>query len=401
MMQSWFPEAKLGIFIHYGIYAVKGTAESWEFRKNRLTLYRPYMRQKNGFTASKYDPESWAELFKEAGARYAVLTTKHHDGFALFDSKYSDLTAAKQSPAKRDLVAPYCDALRNKGLRVGLYFSHSDWSDPDYSAKTWHRARYFIDRYLQNEKKWKRFKVKHRKQITELLHNYGKIDLLWFDGYLERGADDWEMKSLKDWLTDLSPETVINARIGSYGDYDTPEQQIPTVKPDKPWEYCMTINDNWGYRQSDKHFKSPEKIVRIFCEIVSMGGNLLLNIGPKEDGTIPVEEEIVLKRLGAFNKANEEAIWGTKAFSGEAFNGGITISKDGKKLYCFQYGVPQSSVPVFIKPEDVESISLVSNNKQLTYSCSDTAVWVQLAHEDFIEGTAVFALKLRTPLEEK
>lgn len=399
MMQSWFTEAKLGIFIHYGIYAVKGTAESWDFRLHRYTRYRPYMNQRKGFTASKYDPEAWAKLFKEAGARYAVLTTKHHDGFALFDSKYTDMTAVKESPAGRDLVAPYCDALRNQGLRVGLYFSHSDWTAPDYSAKTWHRARYLIDRYLKNEEKWKRFKQTHRAEITELLQNYGKVDLLWFDGYLERGAEDWEMKDLKDWLTEISPETVINARIGNYGDYATPEQQMPTVRTDKPWEYCMTINDNWGYRPSDEHFKSPEKIVRIFCEIVCMGGNLLLNIGPREDGTIPAEEEEVLRRLGKFNKANEKAIWGTSAYSSEIFNGGMTISADKKTLYCFQFGVPQASVPVFINSEIVESVSLVNGNKPLKYTADNNVLWVELAQDDFIEQTAVFSIKLKEELQ--
>lgn len=128
MMQPWFEDAKLGIFIHYGIYSVEGTAESWYFRFNRHKLYKPYMKQINGFTASKYDAEHWAELFKDAGARYAVLTTKHHDGVALFDTEFSDLSVVKKSPAKKDLIKPYCEALRKNDLKVGLYFTQCDWS---------------------------------------------------------------------------------------------------------------------------------------------------------------------------------------------------------------------------------------------------------------------------------
>lgn len=398
MMQPWFKEAKLGIFIHYGIYSVKGTAESWYFRFNPFTRYKPYMKQINGFTAKNYDPEKWAELFKEAGARYAVLTTKHHDGVALFDTKESDLSVVKKSPAKRDLVAPYCEALRKNGLRVGLYFTQCDWSNKDYSAAGWRPLRYFFDR-ITGEKKWKRFKQFHRAQLREILGNYGKVDLLWFDGDWERSQKDWDMKGLKQWLTELSPETVINSRIGSYGDYETPEQQMPTIRPEKEWEYCMTINDSWGWQPQDKHFKSPEQIVRIFSEIVSMGGNLLLDVGPKEDGTIVPEQEKVLRELGKFTSANEEAIWGTKPALTDAFTGGKTLSADGKTLYCFQYGIPADEAPVYIPGEKVKNVRLLKTGAALPFDADSDCVWVKLTGEDFIHNTAVFAVELKEALE--
>lgn len=400
MMQPWFKEAKLGIFIHYGIYSVKGTAESWYFRSSPLTRYRPYMKQIKGFTAKNYDPEYWAKLFKDAGAKYAVLTTKHHDGVALFDTKFSDLSVVKKSPAKRDLVAPYCDALRNNDLRVGLYFTQCDWSAKDYTAKTWHPVKYFIDTYLLNKKHWKMFKQFHRSQLTEILTNYGKIDLLWFDGDWERSQADWDMKGLKQWLTEKSPETVINSRIGSYGDYETPEQQMPTMRPDGPWEYCMTINNSWGYQPKDKNFKTPEQIVRIFSEIVSMGGNLLLDIGPKEDGTILPEQENVLRRLGEFARANEKAIWGTDTFEADVFSGGKTISRDGKTLYCFSYGATDKSVPVFVPSEKVTGVTLVNGDQSLDFSKDGDKIWVKLSPENYIYDTAVFAVDFNEDIRE-
>lgn len=400
MMQPWFKEAKLGIFIHYGIYSVKGIAESWYFRFSPLTRYRPYMKQIKGFTAKNYDPEYWARLFKEAGAKYAVLTTKHHDGVALFDTKFSDLSVVKQSPAKRDLVAPYCDALRNNDLKVGLYFTQCDWSAKDYTAKTWHPIKYFIDTYLLNKKHWKMFKQFHRSQLSEILTNYGKIDLLWFDGDWERSQADWDMKGLKQWLTEKSPETVINSRIGSYGDYATPEQQMPTMRPDGPWEYCMTINNSWGYQPQDKNFKTPEQIIRIFSEIVSMGGNLLLDVGPKEDGTILPEQENVLRRLGEFTKANEKAIWGTDAFGKDVFSGGKTISHDGKTLYCFSYGATDKSIPVFVPSEKVTKVTLVNGEQNLDFSKDGNKIWVKLSPENYIYDTAVFAVDFNENIKE-
>lgn len=397
MIQPWFEEAKLGIFIHYGIYATKGTAESWDFRGSRLTRYKPYMNQINGFTASKYDPEHWAELFREAGARYAVLTTKHHDGVALFDTELSDLSVVKKSPAGRDLVKPYCEALRNNGLKVGLYFTQCDWSHPDYTAKTWKPLLYRLDR-LQGEKRWKRFKVFHRAQLKELITKFSP-DLLWFDGDWERPQKEWDMKGLKEWLTDLTPKTVINSRIGSYGDYDTPEQQMPTVRPDGPWEYCMTINDSWGYRPHDKHFKSPEQIIRIFSEVVSMGGNLLLDVGPKEDGTIIPEQEEVLRELGKFTRANEKAIWGTKPVNGDIFDGGKTVSADGKTVYLFQYGEPVESVPVFISTKEIEDVTDM-NGEKINFTEDGDKIWVTIPESSFIHQTAVFAVSLKTTYEE-
>lgn len=400
MMQPWFEDAKLGIFIHYGIYSVRGISESWYFRFNPLIKYKPYMKQIKSFKAEKYDADKWGELFAAAGAKYAVLTTKHHDGVALFDTKQSDLSVVKSAPCGRDLVAPYCDALRKNGLRVGLYFTQCDWSHPDYSAKNWHPLRYWIDKTFLKEKKWNNFKKFHREQLKEILGNYGQVDLLWFDGDWERSQKEWDMKGLKEWLTKLSPKTVINSRIGSYGDYATPEQQMPTVRPDGPWEYCMTINDSWGYQPKDKHFKSPEQIIRIFSNVVCMGGNLLLAVGPKADGTILPEQENVLRELGKFTHANEKAIWGTKGVASDAFYGGITVSQDGKTMYCYQYGETDSKVPLFIDEKYIDEVSVVSNGEKVEFDRDGDKIWMTIPKNAFIHSCAVVEVKLNKTFEE-
>ena len=203
---QWFSDAKLGIFIHWGIYAVEGTSESWAFFNKDVT-YDEYMKQAEGFTASKYDPEAWARLFKEAGANYSVLTSKHHDGVALWDTKMSDLNVVKKTPAGRDLLTPYVEALRKEGLKVGLYFSHLDWSHPDYASvvppnfpEDQQRNPFaHPEKGKEDPEAWERFLVFHRGQISEIMELFHP-DLYWFDGDWERTGDQWKMKELRKFI---------------------------------------------------------------------------------------------------------------------------------------------------------------------------------------------------------
>jgi alpha-L-fucosidase len=342
---QWFEDAKLGIFIHWGIYAVKGTSESWAFYNGRVP-YDDYMAQRTGFTASKYDPEAWAKLFKESGARYAVLTSKHHDGMALYDTKQSDLNVVKQTPAARDLITPYCNALRNEGLKVGLYFSHLDWSHPDYPHWTRTKERYAIEKEPEH---WARFLKFQRGQIEEIATQF-RPDLFWFDGDWDYSADQWKAKETREMITRMLPQAIVNSRINGYGDYDTPEQGVPITKPEaRWWELCMTTNDSWGYQGvNDTNWKSPNQVIRIFVDCISMGGNLLLDIGPKEDGTIPVEQVNILKELGRWTKKHQMAIYGTRAgIPKDYFYGPSALSKDSTMLYLFLDGQPRG--PVLIK----------------------------------------------------
>jgi len=339
---QWFADAKLGIFIHWGIYAVNGIDESWSFYNGYLT-YDDYMKQLKGFTAAHYDPDAWARLIRESGARYAVLTGKHHDGVALWDTRQSDLSVVKQTPAARDLVAPFCDALRKQDLKVGLYFSHLDWSHPDYPHFT--RTE---NRYASDSVRWNRFLKFQRAQIEELATRFHP-DLFWFDGDWDYSADQWRAHELRGEIAQWLPRGIVNSRINGYGDYDTPEQGVPITRPaSRWWELCMTMNDAWGYQGNDRNYKTPNQIIRILVDCISMGGNLLLDIGPKEDGSIAAEQANILRELGRWTGKHREAIYGTVAgIPKDYFYGPSALSKDRSTLFLFLDGRPAG--PILIK----------------------------------------------------
>ncbi|MDX2413731.1 MAG: alpha-L-fucosidase, partial [Bacteroidales bacterium] len=221
---AWFKDARLGIFIHWGIYAVNGIDESWSFFNGYIS-HKDYMKQLDGFTASNYNPGEWAKLIKESGAQYAVLTSKHHDGVALWDSKYGDLNVVDHTPAKKDLVRPFVKALRKEKLKVGIYYSLLDWSHPDYPNFTKKEQRYKSD-----PEKEARFRTFNHGQIKELAKNF-KPDLYWFDGDWEQSAEWWGAKEIRQMILDNNDKAIINSRLRAYGDYATPEQGLPFHKP--------------------------------------------------------------------------------------------------------------------------------------------------------------------------
>ena len=367
---EWFQNAKLGIFIHWGIYAVDGIDESWSFFNGYIS-YDNYMKQLDGFTASKYNPEEWVELIKESGAKYAVLTSKHHDGVALWASKYSDLNVVKKTPAGRDLIQPFCNELRKQGLKVGLYFSHLDWSHADYPHHTREKKRYKDDPV-----RWERFLKFQRGQIEEISEKY-KPDLLWFDGDWDYSAEKWKAKELREKIFQWLPSTIVNSRINGYGDYATPEQGLPILKPEsKWWELCMTMNDSWGFQHNDKNYKTPNQIIRIFTDCISMGGNLLLDIGPKADGTIPDEQVNILKELGRWTKKHSDAVYGTTAgIPNGHFYGPTALSKDKQILYLFLDYVPKGPVALKGLKNKINRIWVVGNGTKLSWEVKMKQYW--------------------------
>jgi alpha-L-fucosidase len=227
---EWFGNARLGIFIHWGIYSVNGIDESWSFFNGHIT-YNDYMKQLDGFTAAKYDPDAWVRLIKESGARYAVLTSKHHDGVALWDTKLSSLNVVDSTPAARDLIKPFVESLRKSGLKVGLYYSLLDWSHPDYPNMTKNVKRYDTDSV-----RWERFVKFNHGQIAELDREFSP-DLWWFDGDWEQSAAMWRAPVIRKMILESNPDAVINSRLAGYGDYGTPEQGLPLRPPeDEYWE---------------------------------------------------------------------------------------------------------------------------------------------------------------------
>ena len=331
----WFNDAKLGIFIHWGIYSVNGISESWSFH-NRRILHSDYMKQVDGFSAVYYNPSEWVSLIKESGARYAVITSKHHDGVALWNTKMNDLSVPLKTPAKSDVLTPFITELRKAGLKTGLYFSLIDWTHPDYPGFLRDSAKFKL---AEHPEKWNRYLSFMNGQLDELMTGINP-DLWWFDGDWEHSAEEWQAAGIREKLLANNPKAIINGRLAGYGDYDTPEQNFPVTRPVTPsWELCMTMNDSWGYQGKDTSYKTPYEIITIFADVIGYGGNLLLGIGPKADGTIPAEQVHILKELGKWTSKHSEAIFSTQAGLPQGhFYGPSTLSADSLNLYLFVHG---------------------------------------------------------------
>ncbi|HEY4430853.1 MAG TPA: alpha-L-fucosidase [Paenibacillus sp.] len=416
-MQQWFTDAKLGIFIHYGIYAVQGVAESWSFYNGKMSR-EEYMKQLDGFTSSKFDAKHWADIIARSGAKYAVLTTKHHDGVALFDTEYSDLSVMKATPAKRDIVKEWSDAIRERGLHVGMYYSLIDWSHPDYPSvfesgivpadlSQVNRFSSPVDG-IQDEETWQRFLTFNNNQLREILTNYGTVDLLWFDGDWERSAEQWNLPAFKEFLKSLSPNVIINSRLQGHGDYKTPEQGLPITRPEGPWEFCTTINTSWGYVHTDHNYKSLNQIIRMFCDCISMGGNMLLDIGPMEDGTIDPRQEAILLGLGDWIRTHEEAIYGTQeGIMTRYYLGGSTLSPDKKNLYLFVYDSPKENICLKGLCNPITKITVLHSGKELTHEIHGGVpwfhipgtTWIQMTPEDMHEQVTVLKLEFAEEIE--
>ena len=330
---EWFQDAKLGIFIHWGIYSVNGISESWAFFNNYIN-HNNYMKQLNGFSATHYNAEEWVKLIQNSGAKYTVITTRHHDGVSLWDTKADNAISIKNnSLAKKDVLTPFITALKKTNLKTGLYYSLPDWSHPNYDINTRTKTRYKI---AEDSKRWQKYINYYQTQLNELSTLY-QPDLIWFDGDWEHTSEEWRAQETLANLRRYNSNIIINSRLNHYGDYETPEQGIPVLAPNSTyWELCYTMNDSWGYQPFDTNYKTPNMIVRTLVDVISMGGNLLIDRGPKEDGTIPKEQQEILENLGRWTTKHSVAVYGTrKGLSSENYKGKSALSKDGKKLFLY------------------------------------------------------------------
>jgi alpha-L-fucosidase len=399
---QWFQDAKLGVFIHWGIYAVDGIDESWSFHNGKVS-HEEYLAQLPGFTTDKYDPAAWARLIKKSGARYAVLTAKHHDGVALWDTDQDHLNVVDDTPAGRDLIQPYCEALRAEGLKVGLYYSLIDWSYPDY-------PNFLRDekRYTDDEARWTRFSSFNHAQIAEISARF-RPDLVWFDGDWEFSAEQWGAVEIRERLLADNPGVIINSRLQGHGDYDTPEQGVPITRPDAQyWELCLTMNDNWGYQPQDTNYKTANQIIRILVECLDMGGNLLLDIGPRADGTICPEQTAILEQLGRWTSQHAEAIYGTRAgLPAGHFHGPTALSADGGTLFLYLPHRP--SGPLMLKgiKNQVEGIRVVGSDRplewdikmKLSWSEKPGIIYIEVPEDALDPEVTVVAISLDGPVD--
>jgi len=298
---QWWSDARFGMFVHWGPVSLMGTEIGWSRggeRRGRIgtgeidvavydTLYE-------SFYPAKYNAQEWVELAQAAGMKYLVFTTKHHDGFCLFDSKLTDYTIMN-SPFKRDVVQELVEACREAGMPIGFYYSQPDWRHEDYRNGARNHARYV--EYLHGH-------------VRELCSNYGKIDIMWFDG-LGGQAEDWDADHLFRMIRQLQPDIIINNRCGIPGDFDTPEQRIGTFQIDRPWETCMTIGTQWAWKVNDE-VKSPDQCLRTLIQVVGGDGNLLFNVGPMPTGEIEPTQAQRLREMGQWLADYGESIYRTR-----------------------------------------------------------------------------------------
>lgn len=371
---AWFEDAKLGIFIHWGIYSRGDWSESWAFHNGTVSM-EDYFAQEADFTASAYDPAEWVRLIRESGAKYTVITSKHHDGFALWDTKAGDVSSVKSSAAGMDVLTPFVEEVRRHGgLKLGLYFSLIDWPREDYpNVFRAGPARYDIHK---EPERWQHFLQFNSAQLRELSEAYNP-DLYWFDGDWEFSSEEWDAPGIVNMLREYNPDVIVNSRIAGSGDYATPELGVPVTKPaDRWWETCMTMNDSWGFRKNDTDFKSPDTVIRMLVDCMSLGGNLLLDIGPRADGTIPQEEIALLKELGRWTSKHEEAVYATRAgIPAGHVQAYTTLNKAGDVLYVYFPYTPNESLEIKGLKTKIKKIRVVGTEHTLSWKLYNDVDW--------------------------
>ena len=398
---QWFRDAKFGLFIHWGVYAMIGR-EEWARQLLQIPLAQ-YQDYADDFDPVHFNPDEWAALAKEAGVKYVVITSKHHDGFAIFDSAYTDYDIMRAKYG-RDILGPLSVSMKKAGIPLGFYYSIMDWHHPDYlPRRPWEKDRTTqgadFGRYMD-------FAVN---QIKELVTKYDPA-VLWFDGEWEHSNEEQRAFAIGKMLLEMKPALLINDRLWrrepGFGDFGTPENYVPATGVRNPdgsprlWEACYTMNWNgWGYNRYETEFHSATQLIRQLIEIVSKGGNLLLNIGPQPDGRIQAEFVARLREMGAWLKTNGEAVYGTTAsvFERLPFFGRCTVK--GTTLYVHVMGWPADGRIVLpgLRTEVKKAALLTGPGRPLTFKRSGRDVVITLPDRERDPAATVVVVELQGP----
>ncbi|MBG0858996.1 MAG: alpha-L-fucosidase [Bacteroidales bacterium] len=382
---KWWTDARFGMFIHWGLYALPARHE-WVKNYERMTNEQ-YQKYFESFNPDLYNPREWARMAKEAGMKYVVLTAKHHEGFCLFDSKYTDYKSTR-TPFGRDIIKDYVEAFRAEGLKVGFYYSLIDWHHPDYTIDRNHPQRQESDSAyarLNKGKDMSRYREYMKNQVRELLSNYGQISIIWFDfsfpGKNGKGRDDWDSENLLKLARTLQPGIIVDDRLdlrdvqGGW-DFTTPEQvkvaRWPEIDGKKiPWETCQTFSGSWGYYRDETSWKSTPQLLELLIESVSKGGNLLLNVGPTARGTFDYRAQDRLKSMGEWMKYNSRSIYNcTEAPAGFAApdNSLLTYNPVAKRLYIHLLAYPMGRLTLTNMADKVRYIQFLHDASEIRYS---------------------------------
>jgi alpha-L-fucosidase len=373
---DWWREARFGLFIHWGLYAqpagewkgeeIAGISE-WIMARAKIPV-KEYEKLASTFNPVKYDADQWVRLAKEAGMKYIVITSKHHDGFAMFHSKASAYNILDATPFGRDPLKELADACEKHGLRLGFYYSQAqDWHEPGGTYWNIESGEPHWDPDLERDSLMNYIKGKAVPQVKEILENYGGLDILWWD--TPRGMTEEAAQALQD-VADDYPAMLTNNRLYRPwpGDFTTPEQHVPPTGLDYDWEVCMTMNTSWGYKHYDHNWKSSETLVRMLVDIASKGGNLLLNVGPTAEGLIPEPSVERLQAMGKWMDVHGESIYGTSASPFFKLTWGRCtqrVEEDGTILYLHVFQWPENlQLRVPSMEAKVSEVYLLSDKEQ-------------------------------------
>lgn len=418
-LDQW-QDLKLGIMFHWGVYSVPGISESWALcSEDRFVARRKkilpgasygdfkkwYWGLADSFNPTKFEPAEWAAIMKDAGFKYLIFTTKHHDGFCMFDSKYTNYSIAKgpYKNGKYSNVAYHVfDAFRQQGFMIGAYFSKPDWHceyywDPARSTPT-RNPNYDIKKYPDT---WTKYQQYTANQIDELMSDYGRMDILWLDGGWVRKdkGQDIKLDEIVDNARKKQPGLIAVDRTvpGRNENYQTPELNVPKTQLEHPWESCITLANSWGWNPTPK-YKSASRIINTLAEITAKGGCLALNVGPTGEGIIEEEAIVRLKQIGEWLRKNGTAIYATRITPNYNYeNVWFTANKDGKTLYAI-YALPEGEkLPAIIEWEGNEpsgKMTLLQNGKRMKYTCKNGKVKVVLP-QGLKNETLAFSFKVK------
>jgi alpha-L-fucosidase len=385
---KWWHDARFGMFIHWGVYSVpagkyngqeiNGIGE-WIMNTAKIPIpdYEKFAKQ---FNPVQFDAAEWVRIAKDAGMKYIVITSKHHDGFAMWGSKVSKYSIVDYAPYGKDVLKMLSDECAKQGITLCFYHSIMDWHQPDADSANWAKYR---ENYL-------------KPQLKELLTGYGKLGVLWFDGEWEKEWTEDQGKDLYNFVRNLQPDIIVNNRVGKgrqgmqgmskdtsfVGDFGTPEQEILSTSTSMAWESCMTMNETWGFKTSDTNWKSPEMLIKNLVDIVSKGGNFLLNVGPTSEGLIPAASVERLKEMGEWIRVNGEAVYGVGQLNNykEGDNIRYTKSGDGNYIYASLFSMPEKQLTIKqIKPAEGSKIRMLGVDEDLKWKYNKkTGLTIQL-----------------------
>ncbi|HWV36283.1 MAG TPA: alpha-L-fucosidase [Thermomicrobiales bacterium] len=399
---DWFVHDRFGLFIHWGLYALPARHE-WVKHREQITE-EDYQRYFAHFDPDLYDPKQWARDCKNAGMKYAVITSKHHEGFAMWDSQLTDYKVTN-TPIGRDLLREWVDAFRAEGLKVGFYHSVIDWHHPDYLVDRIHPRRDDDREALNANRDMRKYTEYLHGQVRELLTNYGKIDIMWFDFTPpDKSRADWDSEKLAKLVHELQPGIIMNDRIDypESADFVTPEQYQPKEWPTRDgkrvvWEACQTLNGSWGYDRDNLDWKSPELLIQLLIDSVSKGGNVLLNVGPTGRGEFDPRARATLAELGEWMRVNGRSIYGATAADDYTAPVDCRFTQNGDRLYLHVFNWPMRHIHLEGLGGKIKYAQMLHDASEIRYRESDPHQQAQNTTPAGAEGIVTLELPIQEP----